>query len=144
MKCAACTVPPMPAPLASPACNSHYRGRGAFESMGAGIPMAPGDIAFKCNFATMDMDTGIVTSRRADRDFEHVGPELCAALDGEPYSLAVQIVRPCRTGGAAAPRRACPGHGPAAPAAPERCKKAWVHHGTFPGLMPWTLLHDIA
>ena len=25
----------------------HYRGRGAFESMGAGIPMSPGDIAFK-------------------------------------------------------------------------------------------------
>lgn len=25
----------------------YYRGRGAFESMGAGLPMAPGDIAFK-------------------------------------------------------------------------------------------------
>jgi 2,3-bisphosphoglycerate-independent phosphoglycerate mutase len=30
----------------------YYRGRGAFESMGAGLPMAPGDIAFKSNFAT--------------------------------------------------------------------------------------------
>jgi hypothetical protein len=69
-------------PSSLPRC-SHYRGRGAFESMGAGIPMAPGDIAFKCNFATLDPDTGIVTSRRADRHFEHVGPPLCRALDGE-------------------------------------------------------------
>mmetsp|Transcript_32653 Transcript_32653/g.82862 ORF Transcript_32653/g.82862 Transcript_32653/m.82862 type:complete len:503 (-) Transcript_32653:247-1755(-) len=62
----------------------HYRGRGAFESMGAGIAMAPGDIAFKCNFATLDPATGVVTSRRADRNFEHLGPTLCAALDGLP------------------------------------------------------------
>ena len=47
--------------------HSHYRGRGAFESMGAGIAMSPGDIAFKCNFATLDTKSGIVTSRRADR-----------------------------------------------------------------------------
>ncbi len=60
----------------------HYRGRGAFESMGAGIPMAPGDIAFKCNFATLDPATGVVLRRRADRNFEHLGPTLCAALDG--------------------------------------------------------------
>ena len=60
----------------------HYRGRGAFESIGAGLSMQPGDIAFKSNFATMDRVTGIVTSRRADRNFEGMGPELCAALDG--------------------------------------------------------------
>ena len=33
-----------------------YRGRGAFESMGAGLHMDAGDIAFKCNFATLDDD----------------------------------------------------------------------------------------
>lgn len=60
----------------------YYRGRGAFESMGAGLAMSPGDIAFKSNFATMDDGTGIVTSRRADRHFEQEGPILCAALDG--------------------------------------------------------------
>lgn len=60
----------------------YYRGRGAFESMGAGIPMAPGDIAFKSNFATLDEETGIVVSRRADRHFEREGPLLCADLDG--------------------------------------------------------------
>ncbi|KAL8240822.1 hypothetical protein R6Q59_014177 [Mikania micrantha] len=59
----------------------YYRGRGAFESMGAGLAMAPGDIAFKSNFATLDEKTGVVTSRRADRHFEEEGPILCAALD---------------------------------------------------------------
>ncbi|KAH6765866.1 Cofactor-independent phosphoglycerate mutase [Perilla frutescens var. hirtella] len=60
----------------------YYRGRGAFESMGAGLAMSPGDIAFKSNFATLDESTGVVTSRRADRHFEEEGPVLCAALDG--------------------------------------------------------------
>ncbi|KAL6521678.1 hypothetical protein OROGR_018247 [Orobanche gracilis] len=60
----------------------YYRGRGAFESMGAGLQMSPGDIAFKSNFATLDEKTGVVTSRRADRHFEEEGPVLCAALDG--------------------------------------------------------------
>ncbi|PKI69889.1 uncharacterized protein LOC116205505 [Punica granatum] len=60
----------------------YYRGRGAFESMGAGLAMSPGDIAFKSNFATLDEKTGIVVSRRADRHFEEEGPILCAALDG--------------------------------------------------------------
>lgn len=60
----------------------YYRGRGAFESMGAGLAMSPGDIAFKSNFATLDEETGVVTSRRADRHFEEEGPILCAALDG--------------------------------------------------------------
>ncbi|KAI3743471.1 hypothetical protein L1987_61181 [Smallanthus sonchifolius] len=59
----------------------YYRGRGAFESMGAGLAMAPGDIAFKSNFATLDEKTGVVTSRRADRHFEEEGPILCAARD---------------------------------------------------------------
>lgn len=34
------------------------------------------------NFATLDEETGIVVSRRADRHFEEEGPILCAALDG--------------------------------------------------------------
>ncbi|KAK1438181.1 hypothetical protein QVD17_03986 [Tagetes erecta] len=59
----------------------YYRGRGAFESLGAGLAMAPGDIAFKSNFATLVEKTRVVTSRRADRHFEEEGPILCAALD---------------------------------------------------------------
>eukprot|EP00741_Cyanophora_paradoxa_P007660 tig00001164_g7409.t1 len=62
----------------------YYRGRGAFESLGAGLPMSAGDVAFKCNFAYVDDETEIVVKRRADRNFEGLGPELCAALDGLP------------------------------------------------------------
>ena len=57
--------------------------------------MEPGDIAFKCNFATLEEEedeeggeekalspTPLVVSRRADRAFEDAGPVLCSALDG--------------------------------------------------------------
>jgi hypothetical protein len=44
--------------------------------------MAPGDIAFKCNFATLDPVSGLVLRRRADRRFDDLGPVLCGALDG--------------------------------------------------------------
>ncbi len=54
--------------------------------MGAGIDMKPGDIAFKSNFATLDPSTGIVTSRRADRHFEDVGPLFCEDLSGAQHS----------------------------------------------------------
>ncbi|KAI9491235.1 2,3-bisphosphoglycerate-independent phosphoglycerate mutase-domain-containing protein [Zychaea mexicana] len=62
--------------------RKYYRGRGAFETMGAGLEMVPGDIAFKSNFAYLDRETEIVISRRADRHFEGLGPTLCDALDG--------------------------------------------------------------
>jgi len=61
--------------------------------------MESGDIAFKCNFATLEEEdeeeeegegrdgkeiapTPLVVSRRADRAFEEAGPVLCSALDG--------------------------------------------------------------
>lgn len=78
--------------------DRHYRGRGAFESMGAGIEMQPGDIAFKSNFATLDPSSGIVTSRRADRHFEDVGPLFCADLTGaqHPWSCrSISYSTPC-------------------------------------------------
>lgn len=42
-----------------------YTGRGPFEAAGAGIDLKPGDIAFRCNFATVK--DGIVVDRRAGR-----------------------------------------------------------------------------
>ena len=59
----------------------YYNGRGAFEALGGGMQMIPGDIAFKSNFATMDTQTGIVKFRRCDRHFENEGSELCHFLD---------------------------------------------------------------
>ncbi len=43
-----------------------YTGRGPFEAAGIGINVIAGDIAFRCNFSTMD-EKGMVTDRRAGR-----------------------------------------------------------------------------
>ena len=49
---------------------SLYNGRGAFEAMGSGLSMEQGvDIAFKCNFAYLNIESGIVERRRVDREF---------------------------------------------------------------------------
>jgi len=99
--------------------RKHYKGRGSFETMGAGLDMQPGDIAFKCNFATCeppppsppkndndDNDNSrqqpIVTFRRADRNFEELGPILCDYLEeslnpfqfefqGKPMTVQVAV-----------------------------------------------------
>jgi len=43
-----------------------YSGRGAFEAIGFGVKIKPGDVAFRCNFATVD-DKLTVIDRRAGR-----------------------------------------------------------------------------
>lgn len=81
-----------------------YRGRGAFESMGAGMEMEPGDIAFKSNFAVLDEESGVVLHRRADRNFEEEGPQLCEAMNGTPvpgfenYTILVRYATEHRCG----------------------------------------------
>lgn len=61
-----------------------YDGRGAFESMGAGMIMEPGDIAFKSNFAYMNIETKIVERRRVDRHFPDWGIPICDAINDLP------------------------------------------------------------
>ena len=61
-----------------------YTGRGPFEAAGAGVMGRKGDVAFRCNFATVN-DEGEVTDRRAGRIRE--GTEMLAsALDGMEYN----------------------------------------------------------
>ncbi len=43
-----------------------YTGRGPFEAAGVGLDVLAGDIAFRCNFSTVD-DNGIIIDRRAGR-----------------------------------------------------------------------------
>src|SRR5512137_1446453 len=43
-----------------------YTGRGPIEAAGAGIELKPGDVAFRCNFATANKSL-VVTDRRAGR-----------------------------------------------------------------------------
>ncbi len=44
----------------------YYTGRGGFEAAGAGFTLKPSDVAFRCNFSTVD-DNLIVQDRRAGR-----------------------------------------------------------------------------
>jgi len=43
-----------------------YVGRGGLEAAGAGMELKPGDVAFRCNFSTVDADSTVV-DRRAGR-----------------------------------------------------------------------------
>lgn len=66
--------------------EDYYTGRGPFEALGLGMKLKPNDIAFRCNFATID-STGIVADRRAGRYIEEA-KELALAVAG--IKLTVQ------------------------------------------------------
>lgn len=68
-----------------------YTGRGPFEAAGVGIKLAPGDIAFRGNFASVDEDRRL-TDRRAGRIREGT-EDLASALDGLRIGRIRAIVR---------------------------------------------------
>ena len=61
----------------------YYTGRGPFEALGVGMDVRPGDVAFRCNFATVEERDGelFVTDRRAGRITEGTA-ELVSPLNG--------------------------------------------------------------
>lgn len=68
-----------------------YTGRGPFEAAGVGIDIKPGDVAFRCNFATVDLGWRLM-DRRAGRIRE--GTErLAASLDGLEIEDVVTVFR---------------------------------------------------
>ena len=70
----------------------YYRGRGPFECRGIGMDVHAGDVAFRCNFATIDAD-GIVTDRRAGR-IEEGTDKLLDGLDGIQIEDVTCYVQP--------------------------------------------------
>ncbi len=58
----------------------YYRGRGAFEALGVGIDLKEGDVAFRCNFATVDEKFQVI-DRRAGR-LKDEGVDLAKSLQG--------------------------------------------------------------
>lgn len=61
---------------------AYYTGRGPFEALGVGMDVRPGDVAFRCNFATVEEREGklVVVDRRAGRITEGTA-DLAAALN---------------------------------------------------------------
>ncbi|GAI00185.1 unnamed protein product, partial [marine sediment metagenome] len=58
----------------------YYKGRGPFEALGVGFELKQGDVAFRCNFATVDKDLRVI-DRRAGR-LKDEGPQLAKFLQG--------------------------------------------------------------
>jgi len=56
-----------------------YSGRGALEAIGSGINVLPGDVAFRCNFATVNEDF-VVLDRRAGRIADEDAAKLAESL----------------------------------------------------------------
>lgn len=56
-----------------------YSGRGALEAIGSGVEVLPGDVAFRCNFATVNEDL-VVLDRRAGRIANEDATQLVRSL----------------------------------------------------------------
>ena len=70
----------------------YYSGRGVFEALGVGMRLEKGDVAFRCNFATVDKQF-VVRDRRAGR-IRDEGKELAKEIDGMTINGVKCLFRP--------------------------------------------------
>ncbi len=70
-----------------------YPGRGPLEALGVGLEVRPGDVAFRCNFATVEPRDGelVVVDRRAGRISEREGTRELAEAVNEGVDLPVEF-----------------------------------------------------
>lgn len=68
---------------------TYYTGRGPFEAAGVGIKINPDDVAFRCNFATVNNNLTIL-DRRAGRETEGFD-RLATALNGFKLKCAPAV-----------------------------------------------------
>jgi 2,3-bisphosphoglycerate-independent phosphoglycerate mutase len=69
-----------------------YTGRGPFEAVGVGLTLEPGDVALRCNFATVDDDLTVL-DRRAGR-IETRTEDITSLFDGSEIEGTEIILKP--------------------------------------------------
>jgi 2,3-bisphosphoglycerate-independent phosphoglycerate mutase len=67
-----------------------YSGRGALEAVGSGVEVLPGDVAFRCNFATVDKSLTVL-DRRAGRIANEDAAKLAASLQNVRLSKSLNV-----------------------------------------------------
>ena len=67
-----------------------YSGRGALEAVGSGVEVLPGDVAFRCNFATVNDDL-VVLDRRAGRIANEDAAKMAASLQKIRLPTALNV-----------------------------------------------------
>ena len=67
-----------------------YSGRGALEAVGSGVEVLPGDVAFRCNFATVNDDL-VVSDRRAGRIANEAAAKMAASLQKIRLPTALNV-----------------------------------------------------
>jgi 2,3-bisphosphoglycerate-independent phosphoglycerate mutase len=82
--------------------HEHHTGRGPLESVGAGLEVNNGDLAYRVNFATVEADREgwVIVDRRVGRDLS----------SDEAHALAKEVQNEVRVGGADFDFRATVGH----------------------------------
>jgi 2,3-bisphosphoglycerate-independent phosphoglycerate mutase len=82
--------------------REHHTGRGPLEAIGAGLEVADGDLAYRCNFATVEAegDGWTIVDRRVGRDLS----------SEEAHGLAEEIRQKVKLAGGSFDFRATVGH----------------------------------
>lgn len=67
-----------------------YSGRGALEAVGCGMEVLPDDVAFRCNFATVDENL-VVSDRRAGRIADEDASKLAKSLQQVKVAKSLNV-----------------------------------------------------